>query len=69
MTNNEMEYIAEIQEAIDRMTAKKPWYDPINSGFGLYRCPQCNGMLVRETNHCSNCGQKLEWTGVGIFGK
>lgn len=50
---------------VDKTTPKNPYH-----GEWGYRCPNCNGSRVydyeynNEFNHCSDCGQKLDWSEV-----
>lgn len=31
------------------------------AGVSTYRCPQCDALIRYKDNHCSVCGQKMDW--------
>jgi len=43
------------------MIKRKP--EPELRYYGIGRCPNCGVVFIGgATNHCSNCGQALDWT-------
>lgn len=30
-------------------------------GHTIYTCPDCNAMLTKNVNYCSDCGKKIVW--------
>ena len=51
------------KEAIEKDKRKKPI--PLKDIEWIYKCPNCNGILTQEREHCDKCGQKLDFRGVG----
>lgn len=64
-----------IKEAVGKQKAMKPtgftaeedvkignatW----RAGTTIYHCPRCYGLITIIYKHCSECGQKIDWTGV-----
>lgn len=54
-----------LQELVDKTTPMKP----LKSEWDGYRlCGNCNSIIVSTNqtlpNHCSSCGQKLDWSDV-----
>jgi DNA-directed RNA polymerase subunit RPC12/RpoP len=49
---------AAIKALIDKQIGK-----PVIEHYGSagYTCPDCRYQLIRKSNHCPRCGQKLEW--------
>ena len=52
-----------IQELVDRATPKKPIAFSFSNISG-YECPDenCGALLEGMKQHCSDCGQALDWT-------
>jgi hypothetical protein len=49
-------------KALEKQIAKKP--TSFNGKiFNVRNCPKCRIVLTDETNYCSECGQKLDWSG------
>ena len=51
------------KSAIEQDKPKKPI--PLKDIEWIYKCPNCNGILTQEREHCHKCGQKLDFRGVG----
>lgn len=48
-------------DALLKQIAKKPYIEENVDAFRLYHCPNCKMPIFAGTNHCSDCGQKLDW--------
>ena len=70
--DTEEEY-EKIKEAVKKQKAMKPtgftakenvkignatW----RAGTTIYHCPRCYGLITIIYKHCSECGQKIDWT-------
>lgn len=55
-----------IKSAIDKQKAMKPAEADDREGCVTWMCPVCERVHFTEwkTNYCSECGQKIDWTGV-----
>lgn len=54
-------YIWKYTDGIEKQIAKKPYVEADDDGFKLYHCPTCKMPILGSTEHCSDCGQKLDW--------
>ena len=50
-----------LQELIDKKTPMKPTKIK-GEIIKYYKCPNCGSMIRCYDNHCSECGQKLDWS-------
>ena len=58
----------EILTAIKALQKQIPvqvsYHKKVNNRLDVYEyCPECNTQLILVSNYCSNCGQKLKWSG------
>lgn len=47
----------------ERTNGLKPL--PMDKSHGYYGCPSCRHIVSSVQNYCENCGQKLDWKGIG----
>ncbi len=61
INNNQHLALRDLQELVERVAPMKVSNIKINE-YGTYGyCPNCNES-IGISNHCSTCGQKLDWS-------
>ena len=62
-TDNQMDFVEEIEMAInvlEKQIPKKPYIDNENGVYEKEHCPTCHRSLFPNDHHC-RCGQALDW--------
>ena len=63
-TGNQMDFIEEIEMAInalEKQIPKRPYFDNDNGIYYKEYCPTCNITLFPNDDHC-RCGQAIDWS-------
>ena len=55
-----------LREVVNKQRPKKPQEADDKEVCVTWLCPTCGRMHITEwkTSYCSECGQKIDWTGV-----